>query len=848
MECLLSEHKECITEVITIEEASRHTNPLWNEILTKCESYKLIYERQKSRKDENFRNVEAVDKELRVTISQMRLEMIRRINLICKNALELSVSVMAQRASVAKADVDNLGKAMEKINAIQSAAEKKNQLIEEDHDFISNLEDAKREVAVIEKLFEDIKQSKNEVLIQFVVPPIVTDFMEHFHSLGEIVEEVKEEGRTSVYISDTERRDIHRRKHVERSQNPFKTVKMNVDNPALTVEDNQKEDELFIFQKGIYNQDDRNLYAYIDVQRLTEPSETSAPTSPTKRNSCIPPLPAKPSSCRKTKTYETSSVDESIRSFYESESREAEEDVILRDNKTAADDRPKPKPRTSIGKNPKPPEPSAESHSKFDNGTDLPENSNELYLLKSKLMKSYSHPSTYSDESYTSSRGDKTDSGIIVQLDDQANLNSPSSASASPCQTPVFGRRQMYRLFPGSDFRSSDTDLNSKETKRYVRTQPTLQPSTSTGHFPVLPRHRRDIPGNNTYPTSCYDFQPVNQGSESNIDASTALEEFDRIIANVGSEEPAEIILPEESVAPSILDSNRPSCAQKPPAALSMIELQSHKKDNKDVCIITSIVVTKNQLIVVCDYSHNCMQLYDRLGNRKQVYGLAKPFGSCLLSENKIAVTSRTRSSVNIFYIDEGLLKFEKEHRLGNLVSVFGLTYSNGYICVCCLTNLAVFTEDLQPYSSVKAITSLEPKGTLKRRKSAKPVFSSVKYCAMDFTDAHNEIFVSDFSQDRVLCITIDGEVKWKQTIKAPKSVALHQGKVYVAAKKEIVIIEAGRGLIIREVHERVPKYPWSLFVDDVTSTMFITNGSINDAESRKIESLPLKILTTILG
>lgn len=848
MDCLLFQHRECIADVVAIEALQGNSNSRWNEILTKCESYQLLCDKQKAKKDEHAREVEAIDKELRVTISKMRVEMIKRINQICKNALELSVSIMEQRKSVAKTDAESVEKAIDKIKAIKTTAEKMSYLKENDNNFTSALQAAEGDLAAVEILFEQVKQSKNEVLIQFVVPPIVTDFMEHFYSLGEIVEEVKEDGRTSVYISDTVKKEVQRRTHVERSSNPFKAKKTNAENAKQIFETTENEDTLFIFQKGIYSQDDINLYAHIGVEREVEPSESSEPNTPTRESSfgSIPPLPRKPSPCPMRKTSETPSDDGSIHSFYDSTNTEST-DVRLRDKTSTAEGKPIPKPRTSIGKSPKSPDIVIESPT-TDDEFGQQEHSNGLNNVKPKLKKSNSRQSTSSNESNTSSRGARTDSGIIVHLDEQIKLNSPSSANVSPCHTPVLPKRDLYRFIPGSDFRGSDTAINTKprETKRYVKTQHSLKASVSTEHFQ---RERRDHQGNHTYPISWYNPPKETQNTDSDIDASTVLDELDKVIDTESPENQGVESREEMFLSPSSITPDSPLCSPKPSTTISTIELQSHKKDIKDVCIITSIVVMEGQLIIVCDYSHNCMQLYDRQGNRIQVYGLAKPFGSCLLSANKLAVTSRTRNSVNVFDLETGLLKFDREHRVGNLVSVFGLACSNGYICVSCETYLMVFTEDLQPYSSVKAITGLDSKGTFKgKKKSAKPVFSGVKYCAIDFTDGHNEIFVSDFKQDKVVCISIDGEVKWCLSIKAPKSVALHQGKLYVAAKKEIAIIETGKGNIIRKIHEAVPKYPWSLFVDDVTSTMFITNGSINDVESRKIESLPLKILMTVLG
>lgn len=845
MDCLLFQHRDCIADVVAIEAIQGSSNSRWNEILTKCDSYQLLFDKQKAKKDEHAREVETIDKELRVTISKMRVEMIKRINQICKNALELSVSIMEQRKSVAKTDAESVEKAIDKIKTIKTTAQKMSHLNENDNNFTSAVQAAEEELAAVEILFEQVKQSKNEVLIQFVVPPIVTDFMEHFYSLGEIIEEVKEDGRTSVYISDTVKKEVHRRTHEERSSNPFKAKKTNAENAKQIFETNENEDTLFVFQKGIYNQDDINLYAHIGVEREVEPSESSEPNTPTRESSfgSIPPLPVKHSPCLMRISSKTPSEDGSIHSFYDHANTEAT-DVSLRDKTSTADGKPIPKPRTSIGKTPKSPDIVVESPM-TDDEFDQHEHSNGLNNVRPKLIKCNSRQSTSSNESNTSLKGARTDSGIIVYLDEHIK---PSSVNVSPCHTPVLPKRDQYRFFPGSDLRGSDTAINTKprETKRYVRPQHSLKASVSTEHFH---KERGDHQGNHTYPISWYNQPKETPSTESDIDASTVLNELDNVIdaetpENQGLEGRDELF-----ISPSAIASDSPLCSPKPSTTISTIELQSHKKDIKDVCIITSIVVTEGQLITVCDYSHNCMQLYDRQGNRIQVYGLAKPFGSCLLSANKLAVTSRTRNSVNVFDLDTGLLKFDREQRVGNLVSVFGLAYSNGYICVCCETYLMVFTEDLQPYSSVKAIAGLDAKGTFKgKKKSAKPVFSGVKYCAIDFTDGHNEIFVSDFKQDKVVCISIDGEVKWWLSVKAPKSVALHQGKLYVAAKKEMAIIETGKGNIIRRVHEVVPKYPWSLFVDDATSTMFITNGSINDVESRKIESLPLKILMTILG
>ena len=839
MDCLLSEHKECIRDIITIEEATRNTHTFWDEILSECESYKLLYEKQKSKKEDLYQKMDAIDKEFRTTISKMRLEMIKRINLICKNALELSVSVMSHRVSVSKSDIEMLDNTLDKLKSLQSLAEKRNQLNENKGESIADLEKAHQELAVVETTFKELKDTKKEVLIQFVVPPIVSDFMAHFNSLGEIVEEVKEDGRTSVYVSDKERVDIRSRAQVELSRNPFKALRSNVDCQNTTDEEKDNSDELFIFQKGIYNQDDRNLYAYIDVQNSGEVtvSETMSSSS-MKTLSNIPPLPVKPTPCRSSNApgYECPDV-------FPTSNPAAR--IELHDNHVLSDERvekPVPRPRLSIGKDASLKETNHQPQSRYGNKTEEIIKGDELCNLRPIILKNSGRLSTSSDESNTSSRTAKTDSGII---DDKPRSYSPSPTNVPQSLMPAQVRNEMFRFFPGPELRNSDPALNTKESKQLVPPALPFNLSKSTGRirFPSGDKRVAAL-NNNTYPNytaARHVPKSDDHDAESDTDPASIIGELDSIIKGQDDHE-------EGISAGSAASLNRSYTTQMPTAALSVIELQSHQKDTKDVCIITSIVVTEKQLMVVCDYSHNCIQVYDNVGNRIQVYGLAKPFGLCLLRGNKIAITSRNRSSVNIFNLEEGMLQFEKEHRLGNLVNVFGLSCSNGFICVCCLTNLVLFTEDLRPYSSVKAINGMESKGTLKRKKFTKPVFSNVKYCAIDFNEHHKSIFVSDFKQDRIVHINDDGEVHWVLSVKAPKSIALHQGKLYVAAKKQIVIVDVVKGAIQREVREGVPKYPWALFVDDTTSTMFITNGSINDAESRKIHSLPIKILTMILG
>ena len=833
MDCLLSTHKECIDYIITIEEATRNTHTLWGEILTKCESYKLLYEKQKSRKEDVYQKMDAIDKEFRTTISKMRLEMIKRINLICKNALELSVSVMSHRVTASKSDIETLDNTLLKLNALQSLAEKKSLLNEHNGEYIVDLEKARQELDIIEKVFKDLKETKKEVLIQFVVPPIVSDLMEHFNSLGDIVEEVKDDGRTSVYISDKERVDIRSRAHVERAHNPFKALKSNVDCPTVKDEDKDREDDLFIFQKGNYNQDDRNLYAYIDVHRSGEVEvvNESRPSSASETASSIPPLPVKPTACPGPHSpgYESPDVFRVSNSFANA--------TVHTNNEST--DRPVPRPRTSIGRDARLNHTTDYHPSKDGHKTeDINEAVGPIILKNSVRM------STSSNESNTSSRTANTDSGIIVFQDDKLRSYSPSPTNESHSLKPALFKNELFHLFPGPELRNSDPALNLKTNKLSVPPALSFKFSKSTDRIRFHSSERRLVPLNNTcpnYTVTLHDQHRDSHGIESETDPESIIGELDDIINR--QEDPEERIS-----AGSAASSNRSYTTQIPNAALSSIELQSHQKDTKDVCVITSIVVTDKQLLVACDYSHNCIQIYDSAGNRIQVYGLAKPFGLCLLRDNKIAVTSRNRSSVNIFNLDGGMLQFEKEHRLGNLVSVFGLSCSNGFICACCLTHLVLFTEDLRPYSSVKAINGMESKGTLRRKKCTKPVFSGVKYCAIDFTESNKSIFVSDFKQDRIVHINDDGDVYWVLSVKAPKSIALYQGKLHVAAKKQIVIIDAVKGVIQREVHEGVPKYPWALFVDDVNATMFITNGSITDAESRKIQSLPIKILTMILG
>ena len=852
VECMLSSHKDCIADIITIEEATRNTHSLWSELLTKCENYKLVYERQKCKKDGIYKKMDAINQELRVTISQMRIEMLKRINLVCKNALELSVSVMSQRMAVAKADVENLEKAMATINNIQAAAAKKH---ETDNDFVSDLEEARKELDTIDKLFEDIKQNRNEVLIQFVVPSIVTDFMEQFQSLGEIVEEVTAEGRTSVYSSPKERVDIQHREPMRVSQNPFKVIKTSIDNPLLSANKSDKESDLFIFHKGIYNQDERQ-YDYIGIRNGSDSMKNGESSS--NSNARIPPLPCRKISCPSRPLFPNegnrpadrnrkiscptrpSSLRNSATSDFDSRNRKEQDDDELPEEDVKANDFPSPPtpaPRISLDKTIKP-DILITTHVQEDNQTNQPDTANLIQQLKRNLVKTYSSHSTSSNESNTthSSREGKTDSGIVVHIEDQPKYSSSSSINASPCITPILKRKGVRYLSHESVSRKSDTEIRCTRAKHGVPSQAVLKEATSLGHF-RFPSADNRMPGNN--------YQNTDDHSDSEIDATKTMEALDNVIGYCSSEDNDDLGSVDDDI-----QINQTLAAQMPVQALSAVELWKHKKDIKDICIITSIVVTESQLIIVCDYSHNCMQLYDRLGNRIQIYSIVKPFGSCLLSEDKIAVTSRNRSSVNIcvFNVSKGILTFEREHRLGNLVDAFGMSYSNGYICVCCLTHVILFTEDLRPYRTVKAFAGIKSKGTLGRKKSAKPVFSGVKYCAMDFTGDHMDIFVTDYKQDRVVCINTDGDVRWIQPVKDPKSVTLHQGKLYVAAKKQITVFEASKGLILREVHEGVPKHPWALFVDDGTSSLFITNGSVNDQESRQIKSVSLKILMTILG
>ena len=855
-ECLLSDHKECIEDIITIEEATKKACSLWDGVLSKCDTYKQIYERHKTTKDDIYKKMDAMRQQLRVTISQMRHEMKQRIDQVCKNALELSVSVMSQRIAVAKTDVENLEKAMTSINSIQTTAAKKTTGNETNCDFISDLEEAKKKLDALDKQFEHIEQNRSKVTIQFVVSSIVTDFMEQLHSLGEIVEEVKEEDRTSFDSSQDEKVDMPNKEPLKTSRNPFKLIRTSVDKSLLGVDNSEA--ELFIFHKGLYNQEDRQ-YDYIGVRRLTNPKVSE--TSKSKSHSCIPPLPCRKISCPNRPDFpgeinraesrgrkiscptRTTTPRSSTGSGYELTKTVEQEDVDTTENNvnTESDTPPPiPTPRTTIGKTAQPDIIITPPHLD-DFGNNQPQTFNSLQRLRRNLKKTNSNLSTSSNESNTthSSREDRTDSGIIVHLEEKterAKHFSSSSTSTSPSMTPVLHKKGLQFISSGSLVNKFETAYDTSHPKNsYLKGN--LKVSKQVGHFRFPSWDSKGISNKTTVKHQNNPFSNSESYSDSDIDATKAME-----ILDFNTE-------PDSSDHDSIEDFAMPvqQTSGAPASTLTVLELYKHKQDIKDICIISSIVVTESQLIIVCDFPHNLVQMYDRLGNRITWYKLGKPFGSCLLSENRIAVTSRIRNSISIFNVSTGLI-LEREHRLENLVDPYGLSYSNGYICVCCLTHVILFMEDLRPYRTVKAFNGMKSKGTLMRKKSAKPVFSGAKYCHLDFTSSHMEIIVSDCKQDRVVCMNVDGDVKWVQTVKAPKSVVLHQGKIYVAAKKHITVIEAVRGQILREIHDGVPKHPWGLFIDEITSSVFITNGSVNDKECRQIQSLPLKILTTILG
>ena len=248
---------------------------------------------------------------------------------------------------------------------------------------------------------------------------------------------------------------------------------------------------------------------------------------------------------------------------------------------------------------------------------------------------------------------------------------------------------------------------------------------------------------------------------------------------------------------------------------------------------ITGVAVSSSGILFICDVENHCLQLFDTSGIPLFDYQIREPFSCCTLHEDTVAVTSRDRKSVCIFDISNTKIACRQEQVIEDGVEIYGVGYTKGFLGICCLDRVAIMTEALQSYRTVKPIVMV-------KKKKSKNFFVDVKYIAMEWSKLGFFIYTSEQKIDRISCVVVGhrDRVVWNCHVGKPKSVLLVKENVLVAAKRKIVVLEAASGQRLREIHNEVPTHPVHMVLWD--GWLYMSKNSSSNAESRNIRKIAL--------
>jgi len=248
---------------------------------------------------------------------------------------------------------------------------------------------------------------------------------------------------------------------------------------------------------------------------------------------------------------------------------------------------------------------------------------------------------------------------------------------------------------------------------------------------------------------------------------------------------------------------------------------------------LTGICVTDKHCLVVCDRHNDTLIMSNSNGDLVDQYRMKEPFGCRYMRGDVVVVSSKARKSVCLFGVRNGLAK-PHEERIFNTNSqdeIFGVGYSNGYIAVCCLNRVMIYTERLNLHKEVRPMTE--------HKRTMVPLFSGVKYCDIDNSEQQFHLYASDETKEEVVCVDVNtSQVNWVAGVHTPNDVNAYDRQVYVAAKHKISVLNADNGKVIMEIRIGVPRNPIALAID--ASTMYVTKRSTNEHETKTIRTVPL--------
>ena len=243
--------------------------------------------------------------------------------------------------------------------------------------------------------------------------------------------------------------------------------------------------------------------------------------------------------------------------------------------------------------------------------------------------------------------------------------------------------------------------------------------------------------------------------------------------------------------------------------------------------------------LIACDFSHDHLQLISPNGQILDRYMIRQPYGVCRIDDETFAVTSVARKTVSLFRIKDNSIKFHREYKMPSGIYGYGISFTHGVFAIACHSCVQIVNEKF-----TDVITVIGP---LQRRRHTwfqkqHQQFAEASYVVADGDDSTMSMFVSDYGKDRVTCLRSNGSCKWKFTIHAPRGLLLHGRRLYVAAKRRIVLLTADTGQFIKEIKEGVPKCPMALTYVRSCGRIWMTAFNKQKSRTQLIQSISIDV------
>ena len=183
-ECLLTHHKNCIHQVVAINKALAKASEEKAALLGRCRELQDEVTQKLSRKETLLKNHNALGEHLKTGVKHIRLTLIERINLIAMNALELTNSVMVEQTSIVDNELLKLSALKKTIDSLIYRLENRKS---RDSELRTENVAVKSTITELESNLNKHCWTAGEMDIHFLVSSQVTELIETFHSLGELL-------------------------------------------------------------------------------------------------------------------------------------------------------------------------------------------------------------------------------------------------------------------------------------------------------------------------------------------------------------------------------------------------------------------------------------------------------------------------------------------------------------------------------------------------------------------------------------------------------------------------------------------------------------------------------------